>query len=114
MTRRELSKRIGIPPASIYNYLYTDTQPTLKVLKKCATYFGVPLSTFLEEEPVAISEEKALYGELTKDEIQWLDICRKAKELSPERLEIVITVLEANLKALGLLGKEEKLWKKIA
>ena len=56
--------------------------------------------------------ETALPPALTDDEMQWLDIYRRAKGLSSTRLEIVMDVLEANLKALGLLEKKEVLWLK--
>lgn len=59
----------------------------------------------IEELKKAIKAEKPR-PELTDDELQWLHVYRRAKELSPERLEI----LESLLKTLGLIPTEEKLW----
>jgi len=43
----KLSKEIGISQGTIYKILHTDTQTSIEVLDKIATYFHVPVAQFL-------------------------------------------------------------------
>lgn len=118
----ELSKKFGGPytlirhgvKRSIIDSIMRGSMPAADAVYEVAKILGVTIEELLTGETItSVKEPKAPYG-LTDDERQWLDICKRAKQLSPERLEIALTVLEANLRALGLLKEEEKLWKKRA
>lgn len=100
--------RYGLKRSTI-DSIMSGSMPAADKALQIAKILGVTVEELLGETITSVKE----HG-LTDDEFQWLDICRRAKQLSPERLEIVLTVLEANLKALGLLKEEEKLWKKRA
>lgn len=47
---------------------------------------------------------------LTEEEAKWLNLYRKAQNLSPDRFGLIIRILEGVFKEMGLIEKEEKLW----
>lgn len=46
---------------------------------------------------------------LTEEELKWLSYYRRAQQLSPERLEYAIRIMEGVFRGLGLMEEEEKL-----
>lgn len=48
-SRRAAAIKIGIPPASLGNYLDTDTVPIMRVLLKLSSYFNVPVPDLLRD-----------------------------------------------------------------
>lgn len=76
VTKRELAKRIKIPNASLFNYLYGDIEPRYPSLERIAKYFNKPIAYFLEESgsdsqaPALPSHPKALPPSDLPDEVQ--------------------------------------------
>lgn len=55
VSKAELAKRLKLPTASLHNYLYTDTDPTIKSLESIADYYKIGVAYFFDEEGVVSS-----------------------------------------------------------
>lgn len=49
-TLRELARAMKLPPSSLHNYLYMDTEPRIDALQKMSAYFGEAISLLLSED----------------------------------------------------------------
>jgi len=60
LSRRQLAYKIGLPPASVNNYLDSETIPTMKSLERIAKYFRVPVSALTDESaaPPAVTHHE--------------------------------------------------------
>lgn len=87
---RALATKIGVSPASLYNYAENDIAPREEALRKLAIYFRVSLAELLGEESVKGIDKLSSAGEIFEGTIagrsadeqlvlmsRWLEVVRE-------------------------------------
>ncbi len=95
-TQTGVAMKIGVSNATIYKILYTQTKPTVDTLRKIATAYGLPVSSFL----VAEGEEPYASSTLNAKEQNLVSMFRKLDEHRQNRF---LENLEDMVAAAGTL-----------
>ncbi len=85
----------------IVEYVEPETEKILALLKD--------MDTEKRRDILKIIELLSAVPALSDDELKWLGYYRRAQQLSPERLEYAIRIMEGVFRGLGLMEEEEKL-----
>ena len=80
LTQMELSEKIGVSYQQVQKYENDVDRISVDRLKQIARAVGVPVSTFFSADSEMTAESPALYGKLTDDEQDLLQLFRRIKD----------------------------------
>lgn len=80
MLLRELAREIKIPPPSLHNYIYQETEPRREALEKMSVYFREPVSQLLSEDDDTTAQILSIVRRMNPNEKQnLLELLRKQR-----------------------------------
>lgn len=105
LTQVELARIAGVSDKAVSAWEAEKREPKLKAIQGICDYFHLDLATFIDEQSDELTSGEAkrqptVTGELSDSEKRMLELFRR---LSPEAQEAFPALLEAMLKAQGLL-----------
>jgi len=87
---RRLAREIGVSPTAVYKWKYNISGVTWEYLEKLSSFFGVPISYFLDEE----TDTEELYS-------MFGDIAQLIRKLPPEKRKKVIKTFKEQLELMS-------------
>ena len=103
----DVARATGIYTSTFSDWKSGRSKPKMEKLQKIADYFGVPVSYFTDEEPLATTENKKTPKDL-KRLLESEEITLNGRLFSPEDKEKMLKIVEAAFWEAKEMNKRKK------